>query len=74
MTRLGLVYGAIDLIVTPEGDHVFLEINPNGQFDFVAQLARLPIYEHLAELLLDGSVADMAPVGSPALQVMSHAD
>jgi D-alanine-D-alanine ligase-like ATP-grasp enzyme len=24
-------YGAIDLILTPDGRHVFLEINPNGQ-------------------------------------------
>ena len=56
MERLGLVYGAIDLIVTPEGEHVFLEVNPNGQFDFVAKLAGLPIYEHLAALLLAGKV------------------
>jgi glutathione synthase/RimK-type ligase-like ATP-grasp enzyme len=56
MGRLGLVYGAIDLIVTPAGEHVFLEVNPNGQFDFVAQLAGLPVYEHLAALLLEGKV------------------
>jgi glutathione synthase/RimK-type ligase-like ATP-grasp enzyme len=30
--RLGLTFGAIDLIVTPEGEHVFVEINPNGQW------------------------------------------
>jgi glutathione synthase/RimK-type ligase-like ATP-grasp enzyme len=56
MERLGLVYGAIDLIVTPAGEHVFLEVNPNGQFDFVAELAGLPVYEHLAALLLAGKV------------------
>src|SRR5262245_54119509 len=38
MDRMGLVFGSADLIVTPEGEHVFLEVNPNGQFDFVAQL------------------------------------
>jgi hypothetical protein len=52
LDRMGLVFGSVDLIVTPEGEHVFLEINPNGQFDFVAHLAGLPIYEHLAALLL----------------------
>jgi glutathione synthase/RimK-type ligase-like ATP-grasp enzyme len=30
--RLGLSYGAADLIVTPEGRHVFLEINPAGEW------------------------------------------
>jgi glutathione synthase/RimK-type ligase-like ATP-grasp enzyme len=56
MDRLGLVFGSVDLIVTPDGEHVFLEVNPNGQFDFVAQLAGLPIYEHLAAMLLAGRV------------------
>src|SRR5205085_3544468 len=28
MDKLGLVYGAIDMIRTPEGEHVFLEVNP----------------------------------------------
>jgi len=27
---LGLAFGAIDLVLTPEGEYVFLEINPNG--------------------------------------------
>ena len=34
----GLEYGAIDLIVTPEGDFVFLENNPVGQFLYIEQL------------------------------------
>ena len=32
MSRLGLVYGALDLIVTPDDEYVFLEINPGGQW------------------------------------------
>ncbi len=35
MQRLGLVYGAIDLRLTPEGHYVFLEINPAGQFLYI---------------------------------------
>ena len=30
--RLGLRFGAIDMIVTPDGRYVFLGINPNGQW------------------------------------------
>ena len=70
MARLGLVFGSIDMIVTPAGEHVFLEVNPNGQFDFVARLAGLPIYEHLAAMLLAGKVDD--PV--EALQGAPNAD
>jgi glutathione synthase/RimK-type ligase-like ATP-grasp enzyme len=32
MKRLGVVFGCLDFIVTPEGDYVFLEINEMGQF------------------------------------------
>jgi len=38
MSRLGLVFGCLDFIVTPEGDHVFLEVNPMGQFLWVEAL------------------------------------
>jgi hypothetical protein len=42
------------MIVTPDGNYVFLEVNPNGQFDWVARRAGLPIYEALADLLIAG--------------------
>ncbi len=71
MDRLGLVFGSIDMILTPQGDYVFLEINPNGQFDFVARLAGLPIYEHLATMLLAGKVEYSIP---PEEQEVRHAD
>ncbi|MEA3011145.1 MAG: hypothetical protein QOJ91_2837 [Sphingomonadales bacterium] len=45
----GLTFGAIDLIVTPSGEHVFLENNPVGQFLFVEQL--------VPELDMTGAVA-----------------
>jgi hypothetical protein len=35
--RLGLVFGCFDFIVTPEGRHVFLEVNPAGQFLWVEE-------------------------------------
>lgn len=35
MRRLGIVFGCIDLIVTPEGEYVFLEVNEMGQWLWV---------------------------------------
>lgn len=52
MARLGLVYGAIDLRRTPEGGHVFLEVNPAGQWLFVEDQTGQPIAQALAEALI----------------------
>lgn len=51
MLRLGLVYGAIDMRLTPDGRHVFLEINPAGQWLFVERPSGLPITAALTHLL-----------------------
>ncbi|WP_169981835.1 MvdC/MvdD family ATP grasp protein [Microbispora sp. H10836] len=45
---LGLTFGAIDLILTPEGEYVFLEINPNGAWGFAEQRAGLPVGDAIA--------------------------
>ena len=52
MQRLGLVYGAIDMRRTPEGEYVFLEINPAGQWLFVEERTGQQITEALADLML----------------------
>ncbi|MEV7007238.1 MvdC/MvdD family ATP grasp protein [Streptosporangium sp. NPDC051022] len=52
--RLGLAYGAIDLILTPDGRHVFLEINPNGQFLWIETATGLPIGAAIRDLLMSG--------------------
>jgi len=49
--HLGLVYGAIDLRRTPDGDHVFLEINPAGEWLFVEERTGQPITRSFASLL-----------------------
>ncbi|MDW3190973.1 MAG: hypothetical protein R8G66_01375 [Cytophagales bacterium] len=50
-----LQYGAMDIIVTPEGEYVFLENNPAGQFWFVEQLVpELKMMNALAECLMNG--------------------
>ncbi len=52
----GLNYGAIDLIVTPAGEHVFLENNPVGQFLFIEELVpELDMTGALAACLLQGA-------------------
>jgi glutathione synthase/RimK-type ligase-like ATP-grasp enzyme len=48
---LGLVYAAIDLRLTPDGDHVFLEVNPAGQWLFIEQATGQPISEAIAGVL-----------------------
>ncbi len=49
--RLQLVYGAIDVRRTPEGDYYFLEVNPAGQWQFVEQRTALPITRAMADCL-----------------------
>jgi glutathione synthase/RimK-type ligase-like ATP-grasp enzyme len=47
----GLKFGAIDLILTPSGEYVFLEINPNGQWVWIEQLTGLPMIDTMIKLL-----------------------
>lgn len=49
---LDLVYAAIDVIVTPEGEAVFLEVNPAGEWGWLQRDLGLPIAEALADELL----------------------
>jgi glutathione synthase/RimK-type ligase-like ATP-grasp enzyme len=48
--KLGLYFGAIDLVLTPTGEYVFLEINPFGQWAWIEDLCGLPIAEAHCEL------------------------
>lgn len=51
MKHLGLVYGAIDLRRTPEGEYVFLEVNTAGEFLFIEERTGQQISKALAEWL-----------------------
>lgn len=51
MGHFGLVYSAMDLIVTPDGRYVFLENNPSGQYGWIEAETGLPITDRLAETL-----------------------
>jgi glutathione synthase/RimK-type ligase-like ATP-grasp enzyme len=47
----GLVFGAYDIIVTPEGEYLFLEVNPTGQWLWLEQLTGIPISAAVASAL-----------------------
>jgi hypothetical protein len=70
--RLGLRFGAIDMIVTPDGRYVFLEINPNGQWRWIEDESGLPISDALCDALArSGPPAHAAPESTePSAQEM----
>jgi len=51
MDALGLQYGTIDMKLCGNGEYVFLEINPQGQFLYVEIKTGMPITLAMAELL-----------------------
>ncbi len=50
--EFGLKFGAIDMIVTPNGKHYFLEINANGQWAWIETIAGQQISLEIAHLLI----------------------
>ncbi|MEB3285893.1 MAG: hypothetical protein VKJ04_00165 [Vampirovibrionales bacterium] len=52
LERLKLQFGCIDMIVTPDNDYVFLEINPHGQWLWIEDLTGAKISESIADLLI----------------------
>ncbi len=61
----GLNYGAIDIIVTPDGRHVFLEINPVGEFFWLECCPpNFPISGVIADVLLTESYTPRSRNGS----------
>jgi glutathione synthase/RimK-type ligase-like ATP-grasp enzyme len=57
MRRIGLEYGAIDMRLTPEGEYVFFEVNPAGQFLYIELATGMPIAAALADHLASGRPA-----------------
>lgn len=49
--RLGLRMSNIDMIVTPAGEYIFLEINPNGQWAWVEDQVGFPLATALVDEL-----------------------
>lgn len=52
MDLMGLRYGCIDMVVAPSGEHVFLEVNPNGQWYFIQLRTGIEIADAIADMLV----------------------
>ena len=51
---LGLRFCSADLVLTPDSRHVFLDLNPNGQWLWLELEAGLPLSAAMADLLAGG--------------------
>ena len=60
LVKLGLRMGVFDLKITPGGQPVFLEVNPQGQFLFVEGMSDLPLTDAFARFAAD----ELALVGA----------
>jgi hypothetical protein len=60
----GLHVASIDLVVDEAGEHWFLDLNPSGQFHWVAVLTGLPIFEAIAKLMASGGDGALRPTSS----------
>lgn len=52
LQEMHLNFGCFDFIVTPQGEFVFLECNPNGQWLWLEQETGMPISQAIAECLM----------------------
>lgn len=53
MDRLNICFGCFDIIVTPTGDYVFLEVNEMGQFLWIEErLPELPLLDAFCDFLM----------------------
>ncbi len=70
MARLGIVYGAFDLIVTPENEYVFLEVNEMGAFLWLEEsLPELGLLDTFCEFLRQGRVDFQVPKSSDRIHL-----
>ena len=51
--RLSLNFGAIDFILDKNGEYIFLEINPNGQWAWIEKQLNYPISDAITDLLIE---------------------
>jgi glutathione synthase/RimK-type ligase-like ATP-grasp enzyme len=50
LDKLGLVYGAFDFVRTPEGELVFLEVNPTGEWAWLEDRLGFPMRDAFIQL------------------------
>jgi glutathione synthase/RimK-type ligase-like ATP-grasp enzyme len=61
MDSFGLNFASLDMIVTPEGEYVFLELNPNGQWLWLEFELGLPLVASMADLLTTDFTRERGP-------------
>lgn len=54
LEELGLYFGALDFAVTPDGCWKFLEVNPNGQWHWIAAKTGVGLVAAMADALQEG--------------------
>lgn len=53
MKKLALSFGAIDLILNENGEYIFLEVNPGGQWLWLERILNFSISEEIANWLIN---------------------
>jgi hypothetical protein len=56
MSKLGIRFGAIDFVLAPSGEYVFLEVNPNGQWLWLEDKLGFRVADDIACWLRTGQV------------------
>ncbi|MEU9125832.1 hypothetical protein AB0C96_39505 [Streptomyces sp. NPDC048506] len=75
LRRLGLRMGIIDIKLTPSGEPVWLEVNPQGQFLFLEPILGEPLADHFVDFLLscaggEEGTCDADPEARPSVHPM----
>lgn len=52
MAAMDLRYGAMDFIVRPDGELIFLEVNESGQFLFLEDVCEIPVLDAFCDFLM----------------------
>jgi hypothetical protein len=70
----GMVSASLDFIVTPDGEHVFLEANPQGQFLWMEDRAGLPLLDIVSDFLITGDPRFQYNCDSPKVRFAQFAE
>ncbi len=70
MQDLGLAFGCFDIIVTPQGEHVFLEVNEAGAFLWIEEaVPEMMLLDAFCEFLIQGPAMPRWKPGAGSLRL-----
>jgi hypothetical protein len=61
MGSFGINFASLDMILTPDGEYVFLELNPNGQWLWLEEELGFPLVASMADLLTSDRSREETP-------------